>query len=290
MLTRKTSYLISAVILYFLTSVNPVFAVSAAVKSHEDYNLTLDKLRMIRVIVDNFGNEEQKTKYEEIKSLFNRASEEYYAQNFDSSQQKFINLKERMAELLDIIAQFYIKRGQEILDSTSKSSFDIILKYNKNSGLQKYFTKPYNPVEDIKPYKEDEYHFFHDRETIERYLNHGYRKLQEAKNIYNDPDLLIFKAKKRKTSKNLNYIIDHYSKVVDDCRLAKQYGIEIHKLIKSHLIGDILRKYNLTDSALDPVFDDRIPEDYKVDANDNIKLIHSIEKEKLTVRESRIRK
>jgi len=48
------------------------------------------------------------------------------------------------------------------------------------------------------------------------------------------------------------------------------------------MVGDILRKYNLSSGALSPIFDDRIPEDFKIDANDNIRLIHSIEKERLT--------
>lgn len=261
-----------------------LFAVSESVKAQNDYIFTLGVLREIRVIVDNFGDQEHKSQYEAVKALFNTASEEFYAQNFTSSCQKYHNVKERLVVLMESIADNYIKRTQAILDSTSKSSFDIIIKYGNKGGLKQYFTRAYNPVEDIKPYKEEEYHFFHDKETIERYLRNGYKKLEEAKRIFNDSDLAILKKKKRKTPANLNYIIERYTISVSRCRLGKQYGIEIHKLIKSHLIGDILKKYNLTDQALDPIFDDRIPEEYKVDANDNLTLVHSIEKERLAGR------
>ncbi len=276
--TKLTSLACAALSLLVSTE---LFAVSESVRAQNDYIFTLGVLREIRVIVDNFGDQEHKNQYEAVKAQFNTASEEFYAQNFSSSCQKYHNVKERLIVLMESIADNYIKRTQAILDSTSKSSFDIIIKYGNKGGLKQYFTRAYNPVEDIKPYKEEEYHFFHDKETIERYLRNGYKKLEEAKRIFNDSDLAILKKKKRKTPANLDYIIGRYTIAVSRCRLGKQYGIEIHKLIKSHLIGDILKKYNLTDQALDPIFDDRIPEEYKVDANDNLTLVHSIEKERL---------
>ncbi len=269
------------IITVLLAGSAPSYAVSAAVKTQNDYIYSLDHLRNVRIIVENYGNEDQKKQYDDIKIQFNGASEDFYAQNYSSSYQKFYNVKERLAALMENIAAMYISRTQQILDSTSKASFDIIIKYSNSGGLKKYFAKPYNPVEDIKPYKEDEYHFFYDKKTIERYLHGGYKKLQDAKNIMNDPDLQMIKAKKTRTSSNLDFILSKYSDVISTCRLSKQYGIEIHKLLKTHQIGDILRKYNLESAALDPIFDDRIPEEFKVDANDNLKLIHSIEKERL---------
>jgi hypothetical protein len=285
MMRRKKSIpLRTVLIISMLMYSTGVFAVSAAVKSQEDYIFTLDTLREMRVIIENFGTPELKTQHEEIRAQFISASEEFYAQNYASSHQKFYNVKERLVTLLEAVSGMYIERTKNILDSTQKASFDIIIKYTKKGGILHYFKKPFNPVEDIKPYKEEEYHFFHDRETIERYIHRGYKKLEEAKNTLKEEDLKIIKNKKNKTSSNLDYMIERHQKAISDCRLAKQYGIEIHKLVKSNQVGDILRKYNLTGAALDPIFDDRIPEEYKVDANDNLKLIHAIEKERLTGR------
>jgi hypothetical protein len=280
--TRKVFVSVAILVLVIASAPAPVFAISSAVKSQMDYVFTLNHIREIRVIVDNFGNDEQKKEFEEIKTIFNRASEEFYAQNFISSYQKFFNLKERLSVFMENVAAMYIKRSQDVLDSTSKASFDILINYGKGGPMAKYFRKPFNPLEDIKPYKEEEYHFFHSRETIERYLRGGYKNLQDARNLMADPDLEIIKAKKNKTSANLDFMISRYSIAVENCRLAKQYGIEIHKMIKVHQIGEIQRKYNLPGATLEPIFDDRIPEDFKLDANDNIKLIHSIEKERLS--------
>ncbi len=270
-----------AILFSLLLADTPATAISSAVKAQNDYVYTLDNLRSIRIIIENFGTPEQKSAYEDIKLQFNSASEDFYAQNFSESFQKFFNVKERLIALMETQSDMYIKRTQEILDSTSKSSFDIIIKYGSKGGLKQYFTKPFNPVEDIKPYKEDEYHFFHDKEIIERYIRNGYKNLQEARNILNNEDLKIIKNKKNKTSRNLDYMIDMHGKIITLCRQGKQYGVEIHKMIKAHQIGAILKKYNLSAQSLDPIFDDRIPEEYKVDANDNLKLIYSIEKERL---------
>jgi hypothetical protein len=140
---------------------------------------------------------------------------------------------------------------------------------------------PYNPVEDIKAYNPDEYHFFHDNEVIENYLKNGYKNLEIAKKIYNDPDLILLKEKEKKTAKNLDYIINKHVEVIFFCRMAKLYGLEIHKVIKVNQLSDILGKYRLAAKKLEPIFDDRIPEKYKIDANDNMDLIHSIEIQKL---------
>jgi hypothetical protein len=288
--TRK-AFVSGAILLFaIITAPTPGLSVSSAVKSHSDYVFTLNHIRDMRVIVDNFGDEAQKKEFDEIKTIFNSASEDFYAQNFVSSYQKYFNLKERLWVFMENIAAMYIKRSQDILDSTSKASFDILINYGKGGPMTKFFRKPFNPLEDIKPYKEEEYHFFHSRETIERYLRGGYKNLQDARNLVADPDLEVIKKKKNKTSANLDFMIHRYSVAVDNCRLAKQYGIEIHKMIKVHQVGDIQRKYNLPGATLEPVFDDRIPEEFKVDANDNIKLIHSIEKERLSKKQQAVGK
>jgi len=52
-------------------------------------------------------------------------------------------------------------------------------------------------------------------------------------------------------------------------------------MVKVHQLDTIQRKYGLESNKLDPIYDDRIPEEFKVDANDNISLVHSIEKARL---------
>ena len=77
--------------------------------------------------------------------------------------------------------------------------------------------------------------------------------------------------------------IDSYLNIISYCRQAKQFGIEIHKILKVTQTVTILNKYeiNLTTMQKYPIYDDRIPEDYKVDAIDNYNLVFLIENERL---------
>lgn len=269
------------IILFTVLCFTNAFAVSTAVKTERDYFNLLSKLRQIRIMIENFGNDDLKQQYNNAKILFQNASEDYYAQLFDDSYNKFYKLKKSLLVITENLLKLYIDRAQKILDSTSKNSFDIILKYDKNSTLKNYFVKPYNPVTDIKAYNPEEYHLFFDRETIERYLKNGYRNLQKAKDILTDPDIQYLKSKKYIKSIEFDIILDKYLKAIEICRIAKQYGIEIHKLVNINLLDTIQRKYGLDSNSLDPIYDDRIPEEFKVDANDNLNLIHSLEKKRL---------
>lgn len=270
--------------LTLISNLKSAEAVSPIQKAENDYKYIMGHLRTIRITIENFGTDELRSDFENIKTLFQGATEEYYARNFVSSYLKYFKVKEDVAELLEKISLIYQERAKEILDSTSRQSFDILIKYSRDTALAKYFAKPYNPVEDIKIYDEEEYHFFHDNEIIESYLKNGYRNLENAKKIINDTDFLLIKQKNKKTSQNLNYLINKYIEVITFCRTAKMYGLEIHKILKINQLGKIMDKYNLTSKGLDPIFDDRIPEEYKVDANDNVDLIHSIELKKLSNR------
>ncbi|MCU0821779.1 MAG: hypothetical protein MUC95_04805 [Spirochaetes bacterium] len=270
----------AALFIAFALTVN-AYPISPIMKAEADYKFLLGHLRTLSVVIENFGNPENKVEFDETKALFQGATEEFYAQNFISSYAKYFKVKENLISLLDKVAILYIDRSKEILDSTSRQSFDLFIKYAKDNALAHYFTKPYNPVEDIKGYNPDEYHFFHDNETIESYLKNGYKNLEIAKKIYNDPDLLLLKEKEKKTAQNLNFIINRNLEVILYCRMAKLYSLEIHKIMKINRLGDILNKYRLTAGKLDPICDDRIPEEYKVDASDNAELIHSIEQQRL---------
>ncbi len=264
-----------------LSNTQNAYSVSAIMKAEHDYSFVLNHLQTIRITIENFGSEEQQKKFKNVKMLFQNATEEFYGQKFISSHQKFFNVKETLNKLMEEIANSYLNRAQEILDSTSKKSFDIIIKYGKNTALAKYFKKPFNPIKDFKAYNEGEYHFFQDKKIIETFLKNGYKKLEKAKKIFNDPDLELLKKKRKRTAQNLDYIMDRYKDVILSCRMAKIYGIEIHKIMKVNQLSEILIKYNLPYQKLDPIFDDRIPENYKVDANDNMNLIHSIEQKRL---------
>jgi len=195
----------------------------------------------------------------------------------------FYDLKVQINALLKDIAEKYDKRTQEILDSTSKEAFDIVVDYGKNGGLANYFYRPIDPSKDKKPYDPKKYHYFRDKETIERYLNNGYKYLQQSRNIFNDPDFSYILSKETKTSRELDYIMDKYINVIDMRRQSKQYGIEIYRLINSDKISESLKTYDVTILQVQnyPIYDKRIPADYKIDATDNLEMIYSIEQKRI---------
>ncbi len=257
------------------------YPISPIEKSGHDYALILETLRSIRVMVDNFGDEQLKKRYADIRLQFQDASESFYGQNFTESASKFKKLKMEIIAILEIIDDIYLKRTKEILDSTSKDTFDSLIEYSKHSGLAAYFNRPYDPLKDIKPYDSDKYHLFHDRERISSYLREGYKKYHKAKNIFEDPEIALLRKKTTLTVKNTNFIISSYMDVVFLCRQAKECGIEIHRVKNINELGKSMLKYNVSHGSIIPIYDDRIPEKYKVDANDNMRFIHAVELKKL---------
>jgi len=271
----------------FLTVSNDrnAYSVSNAVKSQEDYIYTLDALRSINIMVENFPEDNTQKRYDQIKSQFRDAGEEFYGQNFDSSFQKFRKLKFSLIEFLDSVAQKYLDRTKEILDSTQKESFEVMIKYSKkNSSYTIYFRKPYDPLHDVKAYDETKFHYFYSREKIESYLRNGYKSYHEALNAFKDPEIVMLRKKKNMAPVIQNLIITRFLTVIDHCRQAKQYGIEIHRILNLKELGKSLQEFGISGSSLDPIFDYRIPEQYKVDANDNIGLIHTIEVKRMEKR------
>ncbi|MBN2158839.1 MAG: hypothetical protein JW807_05545 [Spirochaetes bacterium] len=270
----------------FIMLVGNGFALSPVAKSGLDYALTLKTIRSIRIMVENFGDDALKKRYADIKTLFQEAGENYYGQNFENSALKFKKVKIELISILETIGDLYLKRTKEILDSTSKESFDTLIEYSKESGLAQYFRKPYDPLRDVKPYAPDKYHLFHDRQKIEAYLREGYKKYHRAKSIFEDPEIAVLRKKTTLTTKNINNLIESYSQVIFYCREAKMHGIEIHRVHNSTELGKSMIKYNVTHGTIIPVFDDTIPEKYKVDANDNLRLIHAVEMKKLQKKQS----
>ncbi len=275
---KKIFILISIMLVIFA---NQSFSMSTIEKTQREYRYNLGTLRSIKVMVENFPDDGIKTKYDDVQKKFQEASELYYGQKFSDSYIKYRIVKEDLIKLMQQLAKVYLDRTKDILDSTSKDSFDIIIKYGKNSGEMTYFRRPFNPLYDVKPYNEKNFHFYQDRLRIASYLQEGYKRYHEALSYYNDPEIEYIKNKKNITSETLNYIIDRYLLSIFNCRESKKLGIEIHKIgIKQEGLQDQKNRLSATffsGQQVLPIYDSRIPEKYKVDANDNIELFHKIE-------------
>jgi phage anti-repressor protein len=54
------------------------YSISPITKSTQDYGLTLTTLRHVNIMIENFGDEQMKKKFTEVKDLFKEAGENFY--------------------------------------------------------------------------------------------------------------------------------------------------------------------------------------------------------------------
>ncbi|MCL1864915.1 MAG: hypothetical protein FWF73_03795 [Spirochaetes bacterium] len=264
-----------------LTLIQPnLYALSAIRQCDKDYRFTFGILREMEPMMINFQTDDRKKDQEKLKKNFEEATFEFFGQNYDGSSAKYYNLKLEMVRILGQLCTEYINRSKEILTTaaTENKVVDIFMNYSKSGSYYAYFKKPFDPLNDISPYREDfpvqDFHFFLDLRHVENYMRYGHYHHFEAKRIFNDPELAFFKSKKKIPQMELDYIIERYIYVIRHCRYAKQLGIEIYKLKNKFTPIYYQDKYNLRKSQFTPIFDDRIPEKFIIDAVDNAKLIY----------------
>lgn len=277
-----------------------LYSVSNAVISNQDYRYSLEILRDLNIIISNFGTDSEKEEFLKIRSNFQVAAERHYGRHFvnvtsltykkekaeerETSIDLFYDLKLQLIDLYSTLSEFYIFRTQELLDSIAKESTDIIIEYGRGGGKSKYFfSRPIDPLTDVKPYDADKFHYFRVRSSIEQYLDSGYRYLNDARRVFDDVDYIYIMSKERKTNRELSYIIEKHRAAIILARQSKESGIEIYRTLNVHKMTEILGKYDVSNQKIlqFPIYDDRIPEQYKVDATDNRKLLFSVEKQRI---------
>jgi len=281
-LIKFTLFAIFSIILIY----SDASAISSSVRSSKDYHYTTTILREMKPMMTNFKSDENQKAYDSLKKNFEIATLEYYGTNYDSSAIKYYNLKLELIKVLENLSAFYLNRTKEILTATSidNDTVEVFITYNRHSGFASYFNKPFDPLRDVKPYDEKftakDFHFFHDSQKVESYLRDGHFHYNEAVKFVNDPEIAFIKSRKRIKSEQLNYIIDRYINAIQLCRMAKQSALEIYKVKNEFNTGLIQDKYGLRKDQITPIFDDRIPEKFKVDAIDNEKMLYPVEIER----------
>ena len=270
-----------------LTFINHnLYAKSTVVQSGLDCKFTFNVLREMESMMINFQTDERKNDHEMLKKNYEEATFEYYGHNYDASATKYYNLKLELIRVLEKLCTDYIDRTKEVLTATYKENkvVDIFINYSKSGSYYAYFKKPFDPLNDISPYREDfpieDFHFFYHLRKVENYMKYSHFNFSEAKRVFNDPEIAFFKTKKKMQHSELDYIIDMYMHVIRLCRHAKLLSIEIYKLKNTFKSSYFQDNYNLRKSQFTPIFDDRIPEKFVVDAVDSAKLIYPQELER----------
>jgi hypothetical protein len=281
-LLKLTAIVITTLILIY----SEASAISVSVRSSKDYYFTTKILREMKPMITNFRTDENQKAMDSLMKNFEEATLEHYGTNYDTSAMKYYNLKLEIIKVLESVCNLYLDRTKEILTATALDNnvIEIFITYDKNSGYASYFNKPFDPLKDVKPYDEKftakDYHFFFDSQKVESYLKNGHFNYSEAKRFFNDPEVAFIKSRKKIKPDQLNYIIERYINTIQACRTAKQLALEIYKVKNEFNTGAIQNKYDLRKDQITPIFDDRIPEKFKVDAIDNIKMLYPVELER----------
>ncbi|HOP63026.1 MAG TPA: hypothetical protein PK906_06620 [Spirochaetota bacterium] len=271
------------IIIAILLTATSAYPISVAERSSKDYYYTTKILRELKPMIANFKNDSNQKMMESITKNYEDASLQYYGQNFDDSSAKFYNLKLEIMKLMEELSALYLTRTNELLKSTieDNKSIEIFLELDRRNGYASYFNKPFDPLKDVMPYDEKftakDYHFYFDASKIERYLKNGFYYYHEAKRVHEGEDIKFIKSRKRIKTGNIDYVINKYMNVIIMCRIAKESALEIYRVKNQHNAGNILDKYQIRKDQLTPIFDDRIPEKFKVDAVDNVKLLYTVE-------------
>jgi hypothetical protein len=282
---KRTGFIPLFTIAVILTY-SSVFPISVSVRSSKDYSLTTKIIRELKPMMTNFKTDENKKNMDLLLKNFEEAALDYYGNNYDSSAIKFFNLKLELIKTLQNMSKFYIDRTDELLKATAadNKTIEAFITYSKHSGYASYYNRPFDPLTDVKPYDENftiqDFHLFTDAQKVDNYLRNAHFYFSEAKRFYNDPEIVFIKSRKRIKSDQLSYILERYIYVIQNCRIAKQCGLEIYKIKNEFRTGAMQDKYQLRKSMITPIFDDRIPEKFKVDAVDNIKLLYPVELER----------
>lgn len=261
------------------------FSLSTIEKAKMNYASTLVMMTDIRVSVENFAEDAGKSTFQKIRDLFFSAREDYFGRNYVTAFEKYTAMKVELLPFMEELCQGYLTRTKEILDAAAKETADMTFDFRRNAPFRQYFFQPYDPVKRqkfyITPYNARNYHLFKDKQALESYMQLGYEKYFDAKRIFEDPEIEYRKSLEKKTPNDLDYVLENYSNVIKLCRQSKQYGIEIYKLFRINDLADIGAKYDISTINLSPVIDERIPEEYRIDAADNHRLVFSSEKERL---------
>ncbi|HRS61744.1 MAG TPA: hypothetical protein P5566_05065 [Spirochaetota bacterium] len=276
----RWNIILLAVTLFFS---NSAYSISVGERSTKDYYFTTKVIREVKPMVTNFKNDDNQTKIESITKMYEEASLNYFGNNYDGASEKFYNLKLELMKFMEEMANLYINRTDELLKATieDNKSIEIFLELDRHHGYATYFKKPFNPLTDVTPYDEKftakDYHYYYDAAKLERYLKNAYYHLEKARRIMREEDIAFIKSRKKIKTEGIDYVINRYLDVIYLCRIAKESGIEIYRVKNYHATGNILDKYQIRQDQMTPIFDDRIPEKFKVDAVDNRKLLYPVE-------------
>lgn len=275
--------LASLILAAFTTAVN---SESAAEKAKDKRIENLHYLVFLEVPMKNFGTDAQKEKLKEIKKDYTKGLSFFFEGDYLQSYLDFITVQKKLEKLYEELSLNYITRTTELLQDSNSKVVDITIKYHKKSERVKRFLRDRDvsrkPPE-LQPYDPQNFHLTYHKKPITDNIELGYKRVGDAKRIRQQAmDVEKYLENNKKLTPSMRKMrIEHYMAAIRLCREGKLNAIKVYQLISANENYTVQTTYKdnyySVEKRLNPVFDQRIPEKYRIDANDSHNRIHAEE-------------
>ncbi|MDH5717199.1 MAG: hypothetical protein OEZ22_06140 [Spirochaetia bacterium] len=278
---KNKSWMI-ALAFIFTASISQLHAISAAEKAREKRVELMDAIVFLNTAVTNFGTGEQKNQYDEFKSKSSKALAFYFEENYSEAYKQFLEVQLDIEKLLENLSSQYIERSEKMMSELVTEVMDINIEYDKRGEYVTQTLKNKEPNLQ-RTYDHVNYHLTYDKRPMTFSIDYGYKDLGTAKKVRQraiDIEKHLEEGQKL-TPRHRKERIEKYIATIKICRKAKDKALNIHRLNNRNDIYSVQTQYKdnpyMVEKKLDPVFDTRIPDEYKIDANDNLNRIHEKE-------------
>lgn len=275
--------LFAAIILFAMVGLQPAHSLTVSEKAKIKRGQTLDLMVFLDIPLKNFKSEELDKDYAEIKKKFRASLTYYYEVNYLESYRGFLETLEMLEKLYEKISLNYIDRTTQILQNAAETIVGVEIEFHKRANKNTLFGRDRIAPKEKQMYDPKEFHFTYTKRDIASNLEMGYNILTDAKMIRQramDVDKFLEEDKELDPDTRLKRV-EYYRGVINLCRQAKQNAIQAFRLINKHEVYKVQEQFKNNFYAkeynLDPVFDPRIPNQYKVDASDALNRLHSEE-------------
>ncbi len=283
-MNRLIRFAIITLLLFGLTGAVYSEAVSEKAKAKRIENLQY--LVFLEVPVANFGSDEQKKTYSDIKKEYAKGLSFFFEDDYYQAYLDFISVQKKLEKLFEELSLNYMTRTRELLQNANNRIVDITIAYHRDSQKVRRFLKK-RDVSKKPPepqiYDPQSYHFTYDKRAIVNNMDLGFAKLGNAKRVRQKAmDIEKYLENNKKLSPSMRKMrIEHYMAAIKLCREGKLNGVKVYQLIqrykKYNVQKDYKDNYYAIEKRLNPVFDFSIPDQYKIDANDGFNRIHMVE-------------
>lgn len=305
-MTAWVKTIIATALFSFLTG-SVIWAEAVSEKAKYKRAESLEQLVYLDVPVQNFGTDDTKAAYQELKKQYSVALAFYFEDNYLEAYRGFLDIQAKIEKLYEQISLQYIDRTSILLQSAidgktgaeadgsapadgaekpindPKGAVDVEFQYNRRQDVVKRFGHDREAPKEKPLYDTKEYYYAVDKQAIINNLDAGYELLGNAKRARQEAmDLEKWLENDKPIDPRMRKMrIDNYKAAIDACRQAKLNGIKAFQLLRRHDIykvqTEFAENFYAVEKRLSPVFDLRIPAEYRIDFNDSYNKLHNDE-------------